>query len=569
MIITLLLWIYLFLVILPYGFLCMSLASRSQQEMRWGVSSFTLAFLLGIVFLTTVASAFSLVINIGWQVHGIVLAGAIACWVWLWKTNRIPGLKIQAIPTNWLQRISLLMLLVAAGITLLSATTTPENPDTGIYHAQAIHWIENYKAVPGLGNLHERFAYNSSWLVINALFSLAFLKIQSFHILPSLLFLVSIFYFFSGVFAVSGGSRKISDLSKYAFFLATLFFLQTEISSPGTDMPVTLIVWILCAEWMKKIEDRQRNPDRLIFWLVVIAIFTITIKISSAPILLLVLWFLIQKSRKKQFKSILAVAVAGIIMAAPFIGRNIVLSGHLFYPGVSWDPIHVEWQIPPQQVEQEKQIIHWFAMLPRVDREKFQSMPWQEQYKRWFYDQVPRYKAMLAALIGFPVILLLSLVFKKIRSQLAAIKNVLWLILVMYAGVAFWLISAPNFRFGYGFIIAAITLTLMTLVYAVLSTHPRLPIIAAAAALVVTLGVSGVALRGAVHPKTLLSRILLPQDYPTWPTEPCSFGNFEITCQTEWDSCWYSPFPCAMRSNPDVYMRGSDFSDGFTVSDQR
>ena len=31
--------------------------------------------------------------------------------------------------------------------------------DTPLYHAQSIRWIEDYGAVKGLGNIHNRFAY--------------------------------------------------------------------------------------------------------------------------------------------------------------------------------------------------------------------------------------------------------------------------------------------------------------------------------------------------------------------------------------------------------------------------
>ena len=43
--------------------------------------------------------------------------------------------------------------------------------DTGLYHAQAIHWIEEYGVVKGLGNIHVRLAYNSALFALSALYS--------------------------------------------------------------------------------------------------------------------------------------------------------------------------------------------------------------------------------------------------------------------------------------------------------------------------------------------------------------------------------------------------------------
>lgn len=53
--------------------------------------------------------------------------------------------------------------------------------DSDLYHAQSIRWIEEYGVVPGLGNLHERFAYNSSFFALSALFSMKFLCGTSMH----------------------------------------------------------------------------------------------------------------------------------------------------------------------------------------------------------------------------------------------------------------------------------------------------------------------------------------------------------------------------------------------------
>src|SRR5665811_349171 len=43
--------------------------------------------------------------------------------------------------------------------------------DTQSYHAQNIQWIRKYAVVPGLGNVHDRFAFNSMFFVISALFT--------------------------------------------------------------------------------------------------------------------------------------------------------------------------------------------------------------------------------------------------------------------------------------------------------------------------------------------------------------------------------------------------------------
>ncbi len=563
MIVTLLLWFYQFFIILPFGIYIRGLFNKNFQKASSDFPFVVVAFLVGITFLTTLSSFFSIFINIGWQVHLFVLISSISLWGYLYRSKNIPAFQVKLAHLNKVQWISLALLFVSMCIILFSATTAPENPDTGIYHAQAIRWIETYKAVPGLGNLHARFAYNSSWLVINALFSLSFLKIQSFHALPSLLFLTSAVYFYGGVFAVSGGSRKISDFVKYGFFVASFLLLRNEISSPGTDLPVTLILWIICSEWVKLLEGFNDSSNRDGLWLAIVGFYCMTIKLSSAPIVLFIFWVLIIEFRKKRYKSIIVLCCAALLVFAPFIGRNIILSGHLVYPGLKADPIHVDWGIPAEWVEIEKYTIHRFAMLPRVEKDVFATMAVQLQYKKWFYDQIPRHKAMLAFLVLIPLPVILLLPFKKWRNLLSAQRLILWPIITMYIGVVFWLITAPTFRFGYGFILATIMILSALFGQFLISVSDKVKIGLPVLAILLSFFILVNAGRGSIHSESFIKRALMPLDYPIWKTEKCDFGNFSIQCAVEWASCWYSEFPCAIKGVPNVEMRGFDYGEGF------
>ncbi len=44
----------------------------------------------------------------------------------------------------------------------------PGMGDTGLYYLGTIHWINSYPIVPGLGNLHGRFAFNQSYFLYEA-----------------------------------------------------------------------------------------------------------------------------------------------------------------------------------------------------------------------------------------------------------------------------------------------------------------------------------------------------------------------------------------------------------------
>ena len=62
--------------------------------------------------------------------------------------------------------------------------------DSDLYHAQSIRWIEEYGIVKGLGNIHVRFAYNSSFFALSALYSMKFLCGRSLHTVNGLIALL-------------------------------------------------------------------------------------------------------------------------------------------------------------------------------------------------------------------------------------------------------------------------------------------------------------------------------------------------------------------------------------------
>ncbi|MHB1482728.1 MAG: LIC_10190 family membrane protein, partial [Bellilinea sp.] len=138
--------------------------------------------LAGMCVLIVAGQMLSLVMPLGSAAFLVVLAGGLWIVVRFFQSRQSTLFPPKPLPTLGVILLGLIFISV-----LENSTHAATNPDTGIYHAQAIRWIETFPAVPGLGNLHTRFAYNSSWLVLNALFSLSFLGVQSFHLVPAAL----------------------------------------------------------------------------------------------------------------------------------------------------------------------------------------------------------------------------------------------------------------------------------------------------------------------------------------------------------------------------------------------
>jgi len=67
--------------------------------------------------------------------------------------------------------------IVFCGISVLIG---PINPATKIYHALVIQWFSFYKALPGFGNLTTQYGFNNNSFLLEAYYSMPFLKLGSF-----------------------------------------------------------------------------------------------------------------------------------------------------------------------------------------------------------------------------------------------------------------------------------------------------------------------------------------------------------------------------------------------------
>lgn len=90
----------------------------------------------------------------------VVVAGALVALASLTKRNRWRNLTRRP-STGVLACIAaaLVAIIWVASRSMLS----PTSYDTGLYYLQSIRWINSYATVPGLGNLHDRLAFNQSF----------------------------------------------------------------------------------------------------------------------------------------------------------------------------------------------------------------------------------------------------------------------------------------------------------------------------------------------------------------------------------------------------------------------
>jgi hypothetical protein len=89
--------------------------------------------------------------------------------------------------------------------------------DTGMYHAQAVKWINEYGTVAGLGNLHYRLAFYSSWFYFSAFFDVLAFDGKTSHVVNLVPFTLVLLICFSGFSGVLKGNNSITNIVKCFF----------------------------------------------------------------------------------------------------------------------------------------------------------------------------------------------------------------------------------------------------------------------------------------------------------------------------------------------------------------
>ena len=363
------------------------------------------------------------------------------------------------------------VVLVCAYFTAVSAFTY----DTGTYHAQSIHWIETYGTVKGLAHMQTRLGFNNSYFSLCALFSFHFLG-QSLHTMSGFLAALVMGYSVWGYAghlcgftawkdsSGEGGRRHVVRVSDLAYIAPFAYFIITavEITSPSTDYGVIwMIIWLLI-RWIECMEDEPesgKDHDRIAVFslLSVFSVFLVTVKLSVGVLALITVYPLVFLVREKRFKDIVKYVLSGLILVLPFFIRNYLITGWLVYPFPAVDLFNPDWKVPLEGVIHEAdEVVVWArytkdtALIDQTIREWF-PVWWKEQ------GQANRFLS-LSAFAGCPVILFriimgLRVYFGNDRADCRKEREYSFFGAILLICFAFFMITAPSNRFGYGYIL--------------------------------------------------------------------------------------------------------------------
>lgn len=467
--------------------------------------------------------------------------------------------------------------------------------DSDLYHAQAIHWIEDYGIIKGLGNLHVRLAYNSAAFPLSALYSMHFLGGQSYHVMAGFFALLLAWQCVDIKNAVRRGHPVISDFARLAaiYYLFTIF---DEMVSPASDYFLSTLVFYIMIHWLDMYVKHERSYFPYIM-LALMGVFAITIKLSAAPMVLLIVVpvYMLFKDRTKEKTAAFWVSVCiGLLIVLPFLIRNVIISGWLLYPVTFLDIFSFGFKIPKGAAEFDALQIKVFGRGYN-DVAAFANVSFREWVPHWFEGIGGINKIMLIldiVSIGVYFLYLAYFVilaagrkverFKKIgqskvfslssRSMLS-MADFLTMGATLIGCLLFWFFSAPLIRYGvvYVWLTPAIMLGRIVIHFIHrLSENNRLVVTKVLAALfLLWICYKGLNLVLEDVPRYNAGYLVDQQDYGTYATNTFKINGTTFYYPTEGDQVGYYPFPAATYDvTGEVEMMGENLKDGFISIDK-
>ncbi len=449
MVVVLLSYVYIFLMCLIAGVAIRKALSRFipiPSEERIGITGIVTT---GIVTLTVYAECFSIFYKVGAVCHALMLTilaiGAYKC-----------RKEVSALLINVKKRFRSKEGVVCLIIVLISAFYASRgnfHRDTGIYHAQAIRIIEEYGIIKGIGNFQLHFAYNSSYLALCALFTLSFILPFALHTMTGFIMALFTCYAVCGLMKWTSRVSHTADMARLAIIIYGITVLE-YLQSPATDYgAMYMVLYIMCAWITQAAEKKDDSEDIPVYgYLAVLSIFTVSMKLSAAALVVLAVLPFILLVKKKMTKETISFIVIGFLSFLPYLVRNVIISGWLLYPAEAIDLFNVVWKVPAEYMKFDAdQIKVWGRELQdtmsveegiTVGISDWLPIWWE---KKRFYE-----KLLLVFQVAGAGAVLLNLFIRKVRKKIRA--DVAMFYIAVFINIGMWFFTAPFIRYGLAFL---------------------------------------------------------------------------------------------------------------------
>jgi hypothetical protein len=510
-------------------------------------------FYSGFLIVSVLAGYLSLFIPVG---NTLLIILVFAAFVSILLNHKIISETIKSFLAPFrINRNEAVVMIIIVVFILATISNIITWGDTGLYHTQAIQWIRKYSVVPGLGNIHGRLAFNSMFFVISALFTIEF-RDSIIYPLNSLCYIILVLQLFQ--FYIAGKEEK--SIWKMIFYglliLYSLLMLAPMLNSPSPDVICSIFIIFVFTYIFNYALFRKEIPDQR-FLLISVAVFSCAGFKVSAVLLSVALFFFFNK--EKLFRRILTSILVGIVVLVPFIIRNYYLSGYALYPYPGIDIFSVDWKIPfPETLSMKEEIEGWAKMSKALPYPEVMQAGFMQWIRPWFLDMNFNNKVliMINSLSVFTLILMLL----RRNFILAGIQ------LFISANIIFWLFTAPDPRFLYGFLFIGLAFTVAYLLdYIGYDSGQNIRKLIKPVLLILLVVIILRRVSKPVDTFVNPSYWIIPASYQTAETKTYDSGFKYRVSVPEGDNCFNAEIPCVPYELKNVVLRGKTLEEGFKV----
>ncbi len=353
MIFVIISWVYISLVIFSPGY---ALSHFILKLAGSGKVPLPLVLINGFLVSSLIALFFGLLFTVGLIAHLFLLLISILCYfIFLDEIRNIISQYRAALKNQrwFIWVLFTIFLLIQAYASYMPSS----HGDDGLYYSTSIKWAQEYGTVPGLANINSRIGFNSSWLILQALFGFPFLHAGLFNDLNGLLFMYIFLIFLDGLKKCWYGESSYFAFVRVIFFVPVLFLNNTAntdyvffnfnlFGSTSPDLPACLLTWLVLLLLLEPENEAAGKIKANHMMILLYGVWLITIKLSAIVIILPMTFVAIRWLRLAAWKAIATAGIFSLLLIGLWTARNILLTGYLLYPFPSADWFSPDWKMP-------------------------------------------------------------------------------------------------------------------------------------------------------------------------------------------------------------------------------
>lgn len=539
---------------------------KKWLHIKTETDEFSFTAISGLCWLAIVLSIQHIFVHIGLWSHLLVwFINAL-----LWTTdNRYFYSAIQkqfGLFRNKPRQVLILYSLFLFGA-IINIMARPAVGDAADYHFQAIRWMEEYKVVPGIGNIRRQLGNNSNWFLLNAFFGFSFTGLRSVYALNASLLMIATVFFAGSVEKFLAGTKEkyfIVKVMILAYLMLSVF--RKYVGAVTNDYAITVFTLFVFTTLLDSSAQDIFKRMMLVFFIAVM----VTFKLSALPMVLLALLILYKAAGKLNIKIAVGFGVVFVMLLTPWIYTNIMHCGYPAFPISTIDIIDADWKMRKSVLEWEVMANLAWARVPNMDVAVSSTYSFAQWFPLWIKSLDGFSKFLLCGAIVSSSLMLMLFSIKKYRKII--LDNVkdenVFIIITIAVALYLWFTHGPTPRFVFAYLVFLLSAQFRMLnhIFEILgktvnklSKHVFLLI---AAIFFVSCTVF---LPSYFTVDSFAGSLIVPRKYTEVIMKRVELAKGYMNVPEANGQCWDSPLPCTSLPDTTLMWRGETMEEGFKI----